>query len=119
MACVNRELMACYLCKCMLPTSITHLQYLKHVQVSFPTLLLMEASPNQVKHNESPESDVRKAFLHLEQSKTLNPHLVQIHPSSPQAPVEGVLFLASLSGLILSLNNFNWFIVFILILCGT
>ena len=48
MACVNRELMACYLCKCMLPTFITQLQYLKHIQVSFPMLwilfLLMKAS---------------------------------------------------------------------------
>ena len=47
MACVNRELMACYLCKCMLPTSITQFQYLKHVQVTLPILLellLMKAS---------------------------------------------------------------------------
>ena len=80
MACVNRELMACHLCNCMLPTFITQLQYFKHIQVSLSTLLPMKAS-HKVKHNELSKADVRKAFLHLEKSNKLNPHLVPIAPS--------------------------------------
>ena len=51
----------------------------------------MKAS-HKVKHNELSEADVRKAFLHLEQSKKLNPHLVPIAPS-PQALVGGCPFI--------------------------
>ena len=96
MACVNRELMACHLCKCMLPTFITQLQYLKHVQVSLSTLIVMKAS-HKVKHNDLSEADVRKAFLYLEKSRTLNPHLVQIAPSSsPHALLGGCPFIKNL-----------------------
>ena len=41
MAWVTRELMACFFCKCMLPTSITELKYLNHLKVISSHLILL------------------------------------------------------------------------------
>ena len=64
------ELVACPLCRCILPNSTTQAQYLSHIQVRFylSTIYILKARL-QAKHKDAGEVDVRSALLELAQSK--------------------------------------------------
>ena len=121
-SCRSGELLACLYCQVGLPSSITQEQYIDHIRVNYSWSLVSDIYRTEtclfkVKHGVSASAEVKRALVHLTQSKEKNPRLKRSAatelPQPPPCPKTNFHFQTVVDG------RFPWMScnIFMFLLC--